>query len=343
VSDTDFGCFAESFSNYAHMPRSPRILFEGAIYHVTFRGNNRQDIFVDVRDRRKLMEKLEEAADTHQVRIYLFCLMSNHVHLLIETPNANLNRFMASLLTSYTLYFNIKNQRSGHLFQGRYGAQVVAGDQYLLRLSRYIHLNPVRTEFWKDKSLAEKIEFLDRYVWSSYRFYAGMASSPAWLERAPLLALTAPNAINPESIYLKYVQDGLAESDDDMRQLVQSRNPAIGSVAFLASLNARKKNSDSGKASRLRKTSTWIPENKVKETVLSVINIPEQDLQKRRLAGFNRAILSMALQKFSGLNQRQIGEIINLKSNGGVSALIKRWKNDSRTLETLKSIENGLI
>lgn len=324
------------------MPRAPRILFEGAIYHVTFRGNNRQDIFIDVKDRRKFIEKLEEAADTHRVRIYLFCLMSNHVHLLIETPNANLNRFMASLLTAYTLYFNIKNQRSGHLFQGRYGAQVVAGDNYLLRLSRYIHLNPVRTEFWDDKSLEEKTEFLDRYVWSSYRFYAGMAASPAWLDRAPLLALTAPNAANPEAKYHEYVLGGLAESDDDMRKLVQSRHPAIGSTAFIASLDAKKKGKDSAKASRLRKTGSWIPVDRVKEVALSVANISEDDLRRRRLSGFNRAIFSMALQKFSGLNQRQIGEIIDVTSNGGVSALIKRWKNDPRTLDTLKSIENAL-
>ena len=100
-------------------------MIEGGIYHITSRGNDRQTIFRDAQDRERFLERLADSAQDYQVRIYLFCLMPNHVHLLLETPLGNLDRFMGSLLTGYAVYFNRRHQRVGHLMQGRYGAQVV--------------------------------------------------------------------------------------------------------------------------------------------------------------------------------------------------------------------------
>ncbi|HRV31801.1 MAG TPA: transposase, partial [Kiritimatiellia bacterium] len=113
------------------MARKPRALVAGGIYHVTSRGNERQAIFRDDHDRVRFLERLAESASTHQVRVYLYCFMPNHVHLVVETPLANLDRFMGSLLTGYTVYFNHRHGRTGHLMQGRYGAQVVEGNEYL--------------------------------------------------------------------------------------------------------------------------------------------------------------------------------------------------------------------
>lgn len=122
------------------MARKLRVLYEGALYHVTFRGNARQTVFLNDEDKGRLLSRLAESAEAYQVRIHLYCLMENHVHLLVGTPRANLDRFMGSVLTGYTVYFNRRHNRVGHLMQGRYGAQLVEGDEYLLRLSRYIHL-----------------------------------------------------------------------------------------------------------------------------------------------------------------------------------------------------------
>ena len=110
--------------------------FEGAIYHVTLRGVERRELFRDDGDRERFLDQLCKAVECDGVRVYLFCLMSNHVHLVVETPRANLSQFMHRLQTSYTVYFNLRHQRAGHLVQGRYGAVVVEGDEYLLKLSR---------------------------------------------------------------------------------------------------------------------------------------------------------------------------------------------------------------
>ena len=125
------------------MPRPLRIEYEGAIYHVTVRGNGRQKIFLSDADRRGLCRRLAESVKSYGVRLYLYCLMDSHFHLVVETPRANLRRFMQSVLTGYTVGFNIRHRRSGHVTQGRYGARLVAGNEYLLKLSRYVHLNPV--------------------------------------------------------------------------------------------------------------------------------------------------------------------------------------------------------
>ena len=114
------------------MPRQVRVEFPGAIYHITIRGNGRQSIFGDDRDRERFLRRLAESVEAYGIRLYLFALMSNHAHFLCETPSVNLSRFMQSLETGYTVYFNLRHRTSGHLFQGRYKAKLVEGDEYLL-------------------------------------------------------------------------------------------------------------------------------------------------------------------------------------------------------------------
>lgn len=114
------------------------------------RGNARQAIFQDLKDRHYFLVRLGESVQTHGVRVYLFCQMENHIHMVVETPRANLGRFMQGVLTGYTVYFDLRHQRHGHLTQGRHGARVVSGDEYLLKPSRYVHLNPVKNGAWRN-------------------------------------------------------------------------------------------------------------------------------------------------------------------------------------------------
>jgi REP element-mobilizing transposase RayT len=126
------------------MTRPLRISFPGAFYHVTSRGNERRPISQSRRDFERFIGYLESATERYGARVHCFCLMTNHYHLLLETPRANLGAILHHLNTSYTNYFNKKRGRNGHLFQGRYKAILVEKDSYALELSRYIHLNPVR-------------------------------------------------------------------------------------------------------------------------------------------------------------------------------------------------------
>jgi REP element-mobilizing transposase RayT len=141
------------------MARALRIEYEGAVYHVTARGNERSKIFFSKKDYARFKEYLGEAKEKYGFLLNAYVLMTNHYHLVVETPEKNLSRIMHYLNGSYTTYTNIKRKRSGHLFQGRYKAIVVDKDSYFLELSRYLHLNPVR---------AKMVQKPEEYPYSSY-------------------------------------------------------------------------------------------------------------------------------------------------------------------------------
>lgn len=166
------------------MTRPLRIEFPGAFYHVMHRGNAGSDIYKSVRDREKFLEYMGKAAARYEIKIHTYCLMTNHYHLLIETPQPNLSQAIKWINVSYVAYFNRKRERSGHLFQGRFKAVVIDADEYLKHLSRYIHLNPVR---------AGIVDFCKDYPWSSYPVFSGYAKAPDWLETQWLLSLFGAN------------------------------------------------------------------------------------------------------------------------------------------------------
>ena len=117
---------------WAGMARPLRIEYPGAVYHVVCRGNNRQNVFEDDRDRKRYLEKLAQYCELKEVSLLCYCLLSNHIHLLLETPQGNLSKMMQPFQTSYTLYFNRRHGRSGHVFEQRYKAFLVDKDNYLL-------------------------------------------------------------------------------------------------------------------------------------------------------------------------------------------------------------------
>jgi putative transposase len=157
------------------MPRPLRIEFANAWYHVMNRGANRQEIFKSNSDRNLFLSILSEISDRFNIEIHAFCLMGNHYHLLVKTPHGNLSRAMRHLDGVYTQRYNRLMHRDGPLFRGRYKAILVDSDQYLLQVSRYIHLNPV---------VAELCENPADYKWSSFRAYVNPELSISWLKTA---------------------------------------------------------------------------------------------------------------------------------------------------------------
>lgn len=153
------------------MARPLRISYPNAFYHVTCRGNDRRVIFRDDHDRTRFLAQLESALEIFSVRLHAYVLMSNHFHLIVETPKANLSEFMRQFNISYTSYYNRRHGRIGHLYQGRFKAIVVDKDSYLLELSRYVHLNPIRIKAKGQRSEAERIGEVSRYRWSSLSGY----------------------------------------------------------------------------------------------------------------------------------------------------------------------------
>src|SRR5262245_18445849 len=148
------------------MARPLRVEFAGADYHVIARGNDRRALFRDDRDRRRFLDTLAEAVAQFGLRLQAYCLMYNHYHLLLGTPQANLSRAVGWLQATYTARFNARHRRRGHLFQGRFKAQLVESDEYGRWLVEYIHLNPVRPRQKNRPVPPDQMAQLDAYAWS---------------------------------------------------------------------------------------------------------------------------------------------------------------------------------
>src|ERR671924_2148265 len=153
------------------MARPLRIQYDGALYHVTSRGNERKWIFRDDFDRKLFLNILSQINQRFNWLCHAYCLMTNHYHLLIETPDGNLSKGMRQLNGVYTQRFNRQHGRVGHVFQGRYKAIIVQKESYLVELARYVVLNPVR---------ARMVRSLAEWPWSSYRATAGLCDAPFW-------------------------------------------------------------------------------------------------------------------------------------------------------------------
>jgi putative transposase len=160
------------------MGRTWRIEYEGALYHILSRGNEQKDIFYDDQDRLLFLKTIGEMSERFEIDIFAYVLMGNHYHLLLKTNCVNLSKSMQWLGVTYTRRFNLRHFRTGHLFQGRFKSIIVQNDAYLMRLSYYIHRNPLR---------AGIVERLADYRWSSYKAYAYDDKAPGWLITKPIL------------------------------------------------------------------------------------------------------------------------------------------------------------
>jgi REP-associated tyrosine transposase len=161
------------------MSRPRRIEYAGALYHVTSRGDRKEAIYEDDFDRKRFLEILGDVVSRFNWVCHAYCLMGNHYHLLIETPDGNLSKGMRQLNGVYTQASNRRHERVGHLFQGRYKAILVDANAYFLELNRYVVLNPVR---------ASLVDHPGDWLWSSYRAVVGIAPAPDWLTTDRLLS-----------------------------------------------------------------------------------------------------------------------------------------------------------
>ena len=179
------------------MARPLRIEYPNAFYHVTARGNERKEIFRDESDKERFLDYLESAVIRYKAVIHVYCLMNNHYHLLLSTPSGNLSRIIRHINGAYTVYFNKRHHRVGHLLQGRYKAILVDADEYAGELSRYIHLNPVR---------AGVVETPEKYLWTSYIYYIGEKKTVPWLTTDWLLLYFGKRPVDAQKSYRAFVE-----------------------------------------------------------------------------------------------------------------------------------------
>jgi REP element-mobilizing transposase RayT len=309
------------------MARHLRLEYEGAVYHITSRGNERSDIFRDEHDKEKFVEKLAEIVEEHHVRLYAYVIMTNHYHLLAETPRGNLSRFMQQLNTSYTMYYNVKHNRCGHVFSGRYKAKVVNGDEYLLALTRYIHLNPVKVRVMKGLDVAEKLKRLRGYRWSSYRGYAGLAGREEWIDHGPLSELAGRYAAERRDGYRALVESGLAEDDEEMKEVMSISSKAIGGREFCREVEKDYRQAVEEKHSRtdvaMRRIEVGADADELLERVCAEFGVGMDSLSRRRSVADARLVAVRLLKDQTNFTGREVAQRLGLADGSGLANLLK--------------------
>jgi len=204
-----------------------RIAYPGAYYHVMTRGNNKLELFLDTADRFTYLNLLNIGISEFNIRVHAYALMTNHVHLCVETPLANISEGMYRLNLDYNRYFNSKYRRTGHLFESRFNSRLVQKDRYFLALVRYIHVNPVKA------GMALKPE---NYFWSSHRAY--LSGGDSVIENpAEAMAIFSDNPENARKLYVEFINQNI--SDKEWRLLDSKRNGLLGDRSFRLALSKR--------------------------------------------------------------------------------------------------------
>jgi len=214
------------------MTRPLRLEYAGALYHVTSRGDRRDDIYVDDDDREEWLQVLGHVCSRYNWVIHAYCQMANHYHFLVETADGNLSKGMRQLNGLYTQRFNRRHGLSGHLYQGRYKAILIQKENYLLELTRYVVLNPLR---------ADMVQKLEDWPWSSYLATINAVSAPEWLDVDWLLGQFGKQRKSAIRAYVKFVVEGeglpspleqtrhqlLLGDDDFVGQHKQNKKPEV--------------------------------------------------------------------------------------------------------------------
>lgn len=324
------------------MARPIRIVYEGAIYHVTVRGHSRARLFSDDRDRHRFVARLSHDVEEFGVRLYAYCLMLNHYHLVLETPKANISAFMQNLQTSYNLYFNRRRGLSGPVTQGRFKAKVVEGDEYLLRLTRYVHLNPVQIAVARSRPLKERIRSLRAYRWSSYRGHAGLGRGEDFVDYQPMLAMLADYGSRGRKGYRRYVEAGMAEGDDDFRNLLNTSPYAIGSSDFIDQVRGIYEVLTETQYNRedtaLRRVERRLEPATILGVVEHVLEVERADLLERRRNSWSRAIAVKVLCRFGGCSRREAARHLRMGSGAAASMQLKALEEELRHDRVLRDL-----
>ncbi len=299
------------------MARPLRIEYPDAWYHVVNRGRRGEQVFESKDDCVLFIELLQEAVELFALRVSAYCLLGNHYHLLVQTPDANLSRCMRHINGVYTQRYNSRHSLDGQLFRGRYKAIVVSQDSYLLQLVRYIHRNPIRA------GLVDKAE---HYAWSSHKGYLSNAKRWAWLHKQFILSMLEKQPQQRAKRYRAF----MAEDEDDTLLRIMSlkkQAPILGDSEFVDRLKSRffdeKRHIEVPDAKRLA------PEMaRIKSAICQYYGIDESRLYYTKRAVFNEArAMGLYLSRhLRGDSLKTVGTQFAIDNYSTVSTVIERFK-----------------
>lgn len=305
------------------MPRKLRVEYPGAIYHIMSRGNRREAIFHDEVDRQDFLKTLAEACTKADFQIHAYCLMSNHFHLVLETPNGNLVAGMRWLLSSYTLRLNHRRKLTGHVFSGRYKALLVDGneDGYLKTVCDYVHLNPVRANLLgsEDRLLA--------YPWSSLSWYlTAPEHRPAWMRTERLMGshgILEDSASGRKEFEERMERRRASETEDEAWEPLR-RGWCIGTEAFKKEMLERMdKTLGDHHSGKLRQESAEAKAERMIGEELRRVGWSEEDLLNRRKSDPVKLALANRLRRETILTVKTIAERLHMGSPKSARARLR--------------------
>ena len=310
------------------MSRPLRLDHAGALWHVTSRGNERREVFLDDADRREFLQLLGRSVELFGWKLHAWVLMGNHYHLLVGTPEATLSRGMRQLNGDYAQHFNRRHGRDGHVFQGRFKAILVQRDAHLLEVSRYIVRNPVG---------AGLVASAGDWPWSSFRATAGLESTPEWLDTSFLLEQFGSRRATAAAKYREFVLDKDAASYDPWGQVLGQIY--LGSASFAEAARAGAKATDEGREVPRRQREPVTP------SVETVIGFFEQAFgltlaelrQRPRILSLERAILAGALRRHARATLPAIGEALGVEVSRA-SILARRGAPEGASKDVRKKV-----
>ena len=286
------------------MARPLRIEYPHAHYHVTCRGNDRRKIFRDDDDRHAFLERLRRSLEIYEVKLHCYVLMDNHFHLVVQTPRANLSEFMRHFNVAYTSFFNRRHRRTGHLYQGRFKAILIQPDAWLLELSRYVHMNPVRAPRLRRGIVPDQVGQLWRYRWSSLGGYVSARRRKSWVHYDEVLSPVG----HSRRRYGRFVQDGLEQGVSSPWKQLRGQ-VILGDDRFWASARERwAGTSGSPAAQELPSSATGMEPARITAEAARYFNLAPERLQRKRgRCRDQRGLLMELLYRHGGMTQQAIG------------------------------------
>ena len=308
------------------MPRKLRVEYAGAVYHVMSRANGTGNVFLTDVDRQDFLRTLAEACPKTGFQVHAYCLMRNHFHLVVETPNANLVAGMRWLLSAYTLRFNPRHKQFGHVFSGGYKALIVdgSGTGYLRTGCDYVHLNPVRAK------LLRREQRLLEYPWSSFGGYlAATAHRP---ERLRVDRLLAEHGIQKDTVagreqFERRMEERRAQATDDREWQPLRRGWCLGSAEFKAELLARMEGQlGEHHAGELKRESAEAKAERIIREELRRLGWTEHDLKERAKSEPAKLALAARVRRETTMTMRWLAVRLHLGSWKSFAAKLHRWR-----------------
>lgn len=310
------------------MARPLRIDYPGSLWHITARGNEQRTTFTDDVDRIRFLELLERTVQRFGLRLFAYVLMSNHYHLLVERGQSTLSESMHWLNGTYAGWFNRRHDRTGHLFQGRFGGFLIDREAYFQEVLRYVVLNPVRAGMVRDPG---------DYRWSSYRATAGQCDAPEWLATDRALDAFGPTERAARREYIRFVRAAI-----DARERLWDKATGqvyLGTESWLESVRDQVESTPrSDDHPRTHLASRPHPEMAIVIDVVARALSIDQDRVRHGRGGPARTLAAWLGRNVGGLDLRSIAAGLRLRSSGHASNLISRWDTEFAGDETNRKV-----